>query len=731
MLDPAMNYNPIFHPRVNTLLHGADYNPDQWLHVPEVIDEDFRLMKLAKCSIMNIGIFAWAALEPVEGEFHFEWLDGIMDRLAESGMYACLATPTGARPRWLATQYPETNRVRADRTLELPGTRHNHNYSSPVMREKTQIINTKLAERYAGHPALLIWHISNEYGGEDHSEYSQTAFRQWLKARYNNDLDGLNKAWWTSFWSRTYQDWDQILSPAPHGERAVHGLVLDWKRFVTHQTVDFMRHEIEPLRRITPDIPVTTNFMENYPGLDYFRFAEVMDIASWDSYPRWHTPAERPGQAPGDGITGQGPGSSTAAAGDDTDGASPSADLRDYERAADVAFMHDLVRSVKDGKPFMLMESTPSMTNWQQVGKRKEPGMHTLSSMHAVAHGADTIEYFQWRKSRGAWEKFHGAVVDHVGHEHTRVFGEVADLGSLLESISEVAGSRVPAQTAVVFDWENRWAIETAQGPRNDGRTAYLETVITHYRQLWKLNIPTDVIDQTMPLDGYKLVLAPMAYMLRPGFAERVEAFVKAGGTFVATYWSGIVNETDLCFLGGFPGPLRGVLGIWSEEIDALPVGETRSCSFEPDNALGLDGGFTVGELCDRVHTEGAEVVARYRDGMYREFPALTRHESGAGEAWYLAARHAEHDLAAFYRALASRTGLTPSLDGQLPAGVAVGLRENASYRYYFVQNYTPDAVTVTLPGGRNFTLVDTGESCGGAVNLPVYGVAILREARA
>ncbi|MFW6252528.1 MAG: beta-galactosidase [bacterium] len=723
-----MNYDPIFHPRVNTILHGADYNPDQWLHMPEVIDEDFRLMKLAKCSIMNIGIFAWAALEPQEGTFCFEWLDNIMDRLSAAGMYACLATPSGARPRWLATRYPETNRVREDRTLELPGTRHNHNYSSPVMREKVGIINTKLAERYAQHPALLIWHISNEYGGEDHSDFSQQAFREWLKVRYDHDLDALNRAWWTSFWSRTYQDWEQILSPAPHGERAVHGLVLDCKRFVTHQTVDFMRHEIEPLKRITPEIPVTTNFMENYPGLDYFRFADFIDVASWDSYPRWHTPAERPGQAPGDGIAGDSPGH-TAAGGSDG-GSGAAADLRDYERAADVAFMHDLVRSVKGGKPFMLMESTPSMTNWQQVGKRKEPGMHTLSSMHAVAHGADTIEYFQWRKSRGAWEKFHGAVVDHVGHEHTRVFGEVAELGNLLESVSEVAGSRVPARVAVVYDWENRWAIETARGPRNDGRTAHLETVITHYRQLWKMNIPTDVIDQTVSVNDYRVVIAPMAYMLKPGFAERIDAFVRDGGTFVATYWSGIVDETDLCFLGGFPGPLRTTLGIWSEEIDALPSGETRSCAFETGNTLSLEGGFTVCELCDRVHTEGAEVQARYRNGMYRNFPAITRNRHGEGEAWYLAARHAERDLAAFYNALAVHTGIPRTLGTAVPAGVAVGLRENAENRYFFLQNFTRDAQTIVLPEARRFVELSRGEPCDSTQTLQAYATLVLKEKR-
>ena len=702
-----MSYTPIFHPKVDKLLHGADYNPDQWLHMPEVIDEDFRLMKLARCSIMSVGIFAWAALEPREGEFHFEWLDRIMDRLAENGLYACLATPTGARPRWLAVDYPETNRVGADRVRLLPGMRHNHNYSSPVMIEKAKSINTKLAERYGGHPALLLWHISNEYGGEDHSVDSQQAFRAWLRERYRDDLDALNRAWWSAFWSRTYQDWSQIESPAPHGETAVHGLVLDWKRFVTHQTIEFMRHEIEPLRRIAPNVPLTTNFMETYAGLDYFRFADVLDVASWDAYPQWHTPYPmRPDPDAGDGQA---------------------ATLDDYERAAHFSFFHDLVRSVKHGRPFMLMESTPSATNWQPYAALKRPGMHRLSCINAVAHGADTIQYFQWRKSRGAFEKFHGAVVDHAGHENTRVFGDVSDVGTVLERIGEVAGSRVPANVAVVFDWENRWAIDEAKGPRNDGRTAYVETVIDHYRAFWKLGIPTDVIDETRPLDAYTIVVAPMVYMLRPGFAERVEKFVAAGGVFVTTYWSGIVDESDLCFLGGFPGPLRSVLGIRSEEIDAPAPGETRRCRYLDGNPLGLSGSFSALELCDVVHTESATALATYESDFYAGHPAATVNRLGDGFAYYLAARSGNRALSQWYGALVAAHPVRRALDAPLPAGVAAAVRENGEHTFLFVQNFRSTASEVELPhGSGGFELID-GKHVDGSIELAPYGVMVIR----
>ena len=469
-----LNYGPI-NPSFPHMLHGGDYNPDQWKDTPEIWDQDMRLMNLSNCNAMSVGIFSWAALEPEEGNFDFSWLDTIMDKLAVEGAKAVLATPSGARPAWMSEKYPEVLRIAANRHRNLHGQRHNHCPSSPVYREKTEKINRMLAERYKDHPALLVWHMSNEYGGECHCDLCQKNFQDWLRVRYNDDIDQLNHAWWTGFWSHRFNSFNQIVSPAPHGENAVHGHNLDWKRFVTYITTDFMKNEMKPLREITPNIPITTNMMGTYTGINYWEMAKELDLVSWDNYPAWHR------------------------------------DLRKtWELAADIAFVHDINRCLKGGKPFMLMESTPSIVNWQPVNKLKRPGMNRLSSLQAVAHGSDTVQYFQWRKSRGSSEKFHGAVVDHAGHEHTRVFQEVAQLGADLKKLDAVVGSTVRPDVAIIYDWENRWAIDDVQGLRNgQNQKGYEETCKEHYRAFWRQGIPVDVINADQDVSDYKLVIAP------------------------------------------------------------------------------------------------------------------------------------------------------------------------------------------------------------------------------
>lgn len=682
----------VFEPntRVYKMLHGADYFPEQWVDYPEILEEDIRLMKLAKANVMSIGMFAWGKLEPEEGKFDFEWLDQVLDKFAENDIYCFLATPSGARPAWMSEKYPEVLRVAANRVRNLHGKRHNHCYTSPVYREKITIINRKLAERYANHPAVIGWHVSNEYGGDCHCDYCQEAFRKWLKNKYKT-LDALNHAWWSTFWAHNITSWSQIESPAPHGEDAVHGLNLDWKRFVTDQTIDFYKHEIKPLKEVNPDLPAFTNFMEvkNFEGLDYFKFAKELDFVSWDAYPTWHDTQE------------------TGAV------------------ASLFSFNHDLFRSAKDGQPFLLMESTPSATNWQDVSKLKRPGMHFLSAMQAVAHGSDSVQYFQWRKSRGSSEKFHGAVVDHVGHEHTRVFREVQKVGDALENLKELVGTRVDAEVALIFDTDNRWAVKDAQGPRNVG-LHYEETIEEHYKAFWDQGVSVDIIDQEKDLSKYKLVVAPMLYLVKDGFGEKVEEFVKNGGTFVTTYWSGIVNETDLVNLGGFPGPLRQTLGIWAEEIDGLHDGQVNGVQMTKNNALGMKALYEAHELCDLIHLEGAEALAYYTDDFYAGRPALTVNQFGEGKAYYIASRNKGSFHDDFYAKVVDEAGIRRVINTELPEGVTAQMRTDGEFDYVFIMNFSDDVKKVELTDAEYTDLFEQSK-VPVQIELPPYGVRLLK----
>ncbi len=642
--------------RLPFFAHGGDYNPDQWRHIPGTLEEDVRLMKLAHCNLMSVGIFSWAALEPREGEYDFDWLERVLDTLYANGIHVFLATPSGARPAWMSQKYPEVLRVSDQGIRNLHGERHNHCFTSPVYRAFVHKINAALAERFGKHPAVVGWHVSNEYSGECHCELCQEAFRRWLMKKYGT-LNALNQAYWTGFWAKTYTDWSQLHSPSARGEGSIHGLYLDWMRFVTDQTIDFMRHEVEAVRAFS-DLPVTTNLMGSFYGLDSFRFARVLDFASYDSYPSW-------------------------------------GETSDYSIALGAGFQYDITRSILN-KPWILMESTPSMVNWKEICQPKRPGMHLASSLLTVAHGSDSVMYFQWRKSRGAAEKFHGAVVGHERSEHTRVFRDVTEVGECLERILPVLHARTEARAALMFDWNNRWAIANANGPRKDKQ--HDEIVQEHYAALAGAHVNIDIVDEEKPLQGYSLVSAPMLYMVKPGLAERLRAFVEKGGTLVLTYFSGYVDENDLCFLDGMPGPLRPLAGVWAEEIDALYPGQSNKIVMRPGNALGLEGEFACGFLCELAHAEGAQALADYGEDFYAGMPAVTENRLGKGRVIYLAARAEQKFLDLLYERLLRDAGVAPIVDA--PAGVIVKEREKDGKKYTFLLNFAGQDVRMAVPEG-------------------------------
>jgi beta-galactosidase len=672
-------------PKCSSILHGGDYNPDQWIdRYPEIIEEDMRLMKLANCNQMSMGIFAWAKLEPEEGRFDFDWLDTMMDKIAANKGYVILATPTGARPAWMVQKFPEVLRTNEQGIQNLFGARHNHCFTSPLYREKTTIINTKLAERYKDHPALIMWHLSNEYNGNCHCPLCRQAFRDWLKEKYGN-LEELNHSWWNAFWSHTITDWDQINPPSERGEQGTHGMNIDWMRFTTDQTISFIENEKKPLKKLSPHIPITTNLMGTFDGLNYPKIAKSLDLISWDNYPMWK--------------------------GNDLDG----------ELGCAISFVHDQNRSMLK-QPFLLMESTPSKTNWQPYPKLKRPGMHMLSSLQAVAHGSDSVQYFQWRKSRGASEKFHGAVVDHEGSENTREFKDVAELGAVLKQLDPVVGTLTKPEVAVIYDWENKWAINDYQGPANSAKN-YTETVIRHYAPFWAKGISVDIIDRDADISGYKMVVAPMLYMVSNEMGERITRFVESGGIFIASYLTGCVNENDLCHLGGFPGPLRAVLGIWAEETDTLYPEDRNSVKTE-GYLPGRE--YAVKDLCDLIHCENARSLGVYGSDFYKGRPALTVNSFGKGKAYYIAARTEQDFLNDFYGKIAEEEGLRLNLKAKLPQGTTVQVRTDGEREFLFLMNFLNRETEVT--GIEDSELKDyfTGKKVDRRLVLKAYDCRIL-----
>lgn len=645
----------------NYLMHGGDYNPEQWLDMPGVLETDIERFQEARINTVTLGVFSWAKLEPREGEYQFEWLERIIDRLYENGISVILATPSGARPHWMVDKYPEVLRVNAMRQRSLFGGRHNHCLSSPVYREKARKIDTELVKRFGAHPTVKMWHISNELGGECHCELCQESFRGWLKKKYRT-IDALNKSWWTTFWSHTYDSFEQVESPSPLGEMSVTGLKLDWRRFISYQTIDYMESEIKAIREAGSDLPVTTNLMYHFYEIDYFRLAEKIDIASWDNYPSWHKREE-------------------------------------WETARDTAFWHDVIRSLKR-KPFFLMESCPGATNWKDVSKLKKPGMLVATSLQSIAHGSDGAMYFQMRKGRGAAEKLHGAVIDHYDGNDTRTFRDVCEAGEMLDALSEVAGTATKSEAAVIFDWDNRWALDGSEGPRNKD-LHYQECVEKSYRALRRQGLNVDVIDQRCSLAPYKFVAAPMQYLFHEGFAEKVREFVEKGGTFVLTYWSGVVDENDLCFLGGTPYGLMDVFGLRSEEIDSLYDEEENLLCRTDETPDGLKDSYICKYLCQLVKPAAARTLMVYGKDFYAGTPALLENDFGEGKAYYICADAEQAFYDDLYEKLTKEAGISPILSTEIPDGVEVTSRSGDNAEYIFFQNFNRADVKVQLPKGE------------------------------
>ncbi|MGW6643961.1 beta-galactosidase [Streptomyces iakyrus] len=658
--------------------YGGDYNPEQWPE--EVWDEDHRLFTRAGIDTLTVGVFTWSLTQPGPETYDFTVLDRILDRAEAEGRQVCLATGTAAVPPWLAKRHPEVNRTDFEGRRHRYGQRHNFCPSSPAYRDHATALASRLAERYAHHPALLAWHINNEYGGACYCDLCAEAFRQWLRHRHGT-LDALNDAWWTTFWSHRYTDWDQIEPPNALTEHwrgpdhtAFQGITLDYFRFTTDALLGCFLAEKEAIRAHDPDTPVTTNLMGLFRPLDYHRWAPHLDFASWDNYPPLDAPPTRP------------------------------------------ALAHDLMRGLKDGAPFWLMEQTPSTTACRDVNPLRRPGELRLATFQAIAHGADAALYFQMRASRGACEKYHGAVIGHAGRDDTRVFREAAALGRELDALGDrTLGARTPARTALLFDWDSWWALEISDGPSR--LVKYPDVVHAYYRAAREAGADVDVIPQTADLTPYDVVLAPALHMVKGDLAARLEAVAARGGTVLATFLSGRVDEHDRAFLTDVPGPLAPLMGIRVDEWDARPPEFTQTV---PE--LGTEARLVF----EIVLARGAESVATYGTDFYAGTPAVTRNPYGDGEAWYVATALDRPGVEAVVRRILTRHDLLGPYAGHPEVETATRVTPDGT-RLLFLLNHAPEPAGLTAHTTATDLLTGKRLDQGEPLVLDPWGVAILQ----
>ncbi|TQM81290.1 beta-galactosidase [Saccharothrix saharensis] len=656
--------------RVRGLAWGADYNPEQW---PEdVWDDDVELMRRAGVNLVSVAIFSWALLEVEEGRYEFGWLDRVLDRLHAGGIRVDLATATAAPPPWLTTAYPEVLPETADGVRLSHGSRQSYCPSSPVYRAKAVALARALAERYRDHPAPAAWHVNNEYGchvPRCYCDRCAVAFRAWLRARHGT-LDALNEAWGTAFWSQHYTSWEQILPPRATPTSHNPGQLLDFDRFSSDALLELFKAERDVLREVTPDVPVTTNFMAaGFSGLDYWKWAAEVDFVSNDHYTRGE----------------------------------------DAERHIDLAYSADLVRGLAGGRPWLLMEHSTSAVNWQPRNIAKLPGELRRNSYAHLARGADGTLFFQWRQSRAGSERYHSAMVPHAGPD-TKVYREVERVGAEYGRLAELVGSTVAAEVAVVFDWESWWALSQPNHPTGD--FAYPEHVFAHYRALWRAGVTVDFVPPGADLSGYRLVVVPALYAVDD--ATPYERYVEGGGHLLVTYLSGITDTRGHVRLGGYPGAFRELLGVRTEEFHPLGAGR----------AVALDDGSPVAVWTEHLHADGAKVLASYADGPLPGVPAVTRNERGDGVAWYVGCGLVGDGLDRLLRAALDQAGVAVGPGGDVEVVRRRGEVAGTAVSWLVAVNHGSGDAELPAAGVELLS----GARAAGSVVVPAGGVVVLRE---
>ena len=664
------------------LLLGTDYYPDQ---TPEHLwEDDAAQMQAMGITNVRIAEFAWALMEPKEGKFDFAWLERSVKILNAHKLAVILGTPSAAPPTWLSAKYPEIMIVNDHGQTLATGARRFTCPTNQTYRKLSLTIATEMAKKFNSTPGVVGWQIDNELTLGDsarcYCRFCKEGFQKWVQERYHS-LDDLNQAWGTVFWSNTYFDWSQIPVPLPSGAPTNPGLTLDYDRYQSHANVTYLEEQLEVLRKLCPKHFITTN---NVPGLvDTINATDLyqkLDFVSVDNYPGFFALF----------FGGQ---------------SNPSV----------ASFAHDFSRSAKDGKPFLIMEEQSGKAGQPYFSPQPEPGQLRLWTYQAIAHGAMGINYFRWDTANfGAEEYWHG-IIRH-DRSHSPGFNEMQQTIRELKSLGHDAlNAPYVAELALCFDSSSDWALTIQPSQMN---LKYSTELMTWYGCVGASNAGVDIVDATKDLSQYKVLYAPVMYIVTRQQAERIRGFVQGGGTFVAGFRLGVKEENNRIVDTPLPGLLRDVMGV--EVLDTQPIySEKQGVKF----AGMLAGSEAECKMwSDILDPKQAEVLATYTTGQYAGKAAITSHGFGKGKAIYVGSHLEPADLARVLLTIAGAAGVKGAIEA--PRGVEATMRRSSKGTLTYLLNHTATAQTVKVPGSTKDVL--SGATFSGAVEMAAYGVRVL-----
>ncbi|MFY9176988.1 MAG: beta-galactosidase [Caldicoprobacterales bacterium] len=651
---------------------GVDYYPEHWPR--ERWETDAKLMKEMGIDLVRMAEFSWAKMEPSLGNFQFGWLDEAIELLAGYGIKTVLCTPTATPPAWIIEQSPEILPVDSKGITRGFGGRHHDCQSNPVYRAHIHRFVTAMANHFKDNPNVIGWQIDNEFGNSHidlcHCSSCRRSFQKWLKEKYGS-IDNLNARWGTAFWSQTYDKFEQIPTPMITPNSHSPSLLLDWQRFHSDLIVEFQQFQIDILRKICKNQFITHNFMGLFDLIDYFDLAENLDFICHDQYPMGFFDEPQP--------------------------------MKSLESMSAAL---DLMRGVK-GQTFWIMEQQSGPTGWEILAHTPRPGQLALWTAHSVAHGADTVVFFRWRTcSFGTEEYWHG-VLPHSGIPGRR-YDELKDaISKLAPLMDEFEGALPESEVAILYSYEQNWAFEIQpHHPDLD----YIDHTLRYYKAFYQAQIPVDFISSREDLSKYKLVVAPLQYLMNREMEDKFMDYVKQGGCLVLTMRTGVKNMDNVCMTDRhLPGRLGDLLGIEIKDYDCLRAMD-MGVEFK-------DNTYRCKKWCDIITPTTAETIATYTEDFYAGTPAITLSKAGDGEAYYVGTEPDDDLMAAFIDSLVQSRRI--SALGNAPKGVELVRRRTDDYDYIFALNHNNTDQSLEVPE-------DWQPVLGGAELAP-YGVAVFK----